>query len=133
MIKFWDKMQDKTKYKSMFAIAKQCFPLLERFKFEHGVAKATTDGKVTWRIRDLPKHLRKHVKRQPRQESRRPNRVWLLPKESLEGAKSLDSVVTIKRAANKVIGRYINFAVKVYTKEVYEYLYGEKDDKDNGG
>ena len=37
VIKFWDKMRDKTKYKSMFAIAKQCFPLLEYFAFEYGV------------------------------------------------------------------------------------------------
>ena len=63
VIKFWDKMRDKSEYKTMFAIAKQCFPLLERFKFEHGVAKTTKNGKVTRSIRDLPKDIRKHVKR----------------------------------------------------------------------
>merc|ERR1712029_1218718 len=38
---------------------------------------------------------------------------------------------TSKTAATKVIGRFLNFATKVYLKQVYEYLYGEKDDKRN--
>ena len=55
----------------------------------------------------------------------------LLPREQLSGAQTLDSVATSKTAATKVIGRFLNFATKVYLKQVYEYLYGEKDDKRN--
>ena len=131
VVKFWGKIQDKSQYKSIFALAKQCFPLLEHFTFEHGVAKTMINGRLTRCIKGLPKDIRKQVKRQPRQGASRPREIVLRGREGLEGIPTLDSTVTSKTAAVKLIGRYFQFANKVFAKEVYEFLYGEKDDKKN--
>merc|ERR1712107_398260 len=77
VVKFWDKMRDKSQYKSMFALAKRCFPLLEHFTFEHGVAKTMINGELTRRIKGLPKDIRKQVKRQPREGASRPREIVL--------------------------------------------------------
>ena len=92
MVKFWDKMGEKRQYKCMFTIAKHCFPLLEHFTFEHGVAKSMVNGKVTWRIQGLSTVLR--------------------GRENLQGIPNSDYFVTSKIATMELIGRFSTLPTK---------------------
>ena len=112
VVKFWETMKHKTEYKVMYGIATLSFPMLTHFVIDHGTTHKKVNGQMKILIRKLPKAFRKQRITEGVMDKYKPV-----------------SVVTSKTAATKIVSRCIHFGVHVFTKNVFQFLYGEPGDK----